>query len=368
MGIEMINGGALTTVQDRGRYGGQETGMAVCGVMDQRSAALANFLVGNAEDEAVLEATVLGPSFRVTEDNFLAVTGGDLRPELDGVPLAPYTAVFVRAGQVLSFGGPSSGCRAYLAFAGGLDVPLVMGSRSTDLRAGIGGLGGRKLTAGDRIGFRSPKHVLPNLSRRNMAPEDFSPTEHVLRVVMGPQDDYFSEEGIHTFLESVYTVSGETDRMGCRLDGPKISHRLGADIITDGISLGAIQVPSGGTPIIMMADHQTTGGYTKIGAVISEDLPILAQSVPGHRIRFCRVGIEEAQDLYCRGRERLMQIQKELNEETALLEEETAIGIAAAAAENMKGWSKAGTYRIVVNGKEFFVDLEREEKLFRERK
>ena len=250
MGIKFASGGFLTTVQDMGRTGYQESGMSVSGVMDQRSAAIANILVGNDENEAVLEVTLMGPMMEFTEDNIIAVTGGNLVPKVNGKDLPMYQAVLVQ-----------------------------MGSKSTNLKLKVGGYQGRKIGSGDEIGFAAPKTTLPNMRKRKVTPEDFSQTEKTIRVVMGPQDDCFTEKGVETFLSSTYAFTNESDRMGCRLEGEVIEHKNGGDIITDGIAFGAIQVPSHGQPIIMMADHQTTGGYTKIAGVISVDLPLVAQSI-----------------------------------------------------------------------------------------
>lgn len=365
MGIRILNGGFLTTVQDMGRYGSQETGMAVSGVMDTRAAALADILVGNDENEAVLEVTMMGPIMEFTEDELIAVTGGDLGAKVDGNPLPRYEAVLIKAGQTVSFGGMYGGSRAYVAFAGGLDVPVVMGSRSTNLKAKIGGIEGRKLGAGDEIGFRSPKTWLPNMAARKLLLPELSSREHTLRVVMGPQDDCFTEEGISTFLGSAYTISNEYDRMGCRMEGPVIAHKNGGDIITDGISFGAVQVPSHGNPIVMMADHQTTGGYTKIANVISVDLPVLAQCMPGMKIHFEKVTVDEAQALYCKEKEEFDALAKRLNTPVEPADDEQAVAIAAASEANKTAWVKAGTYKISVNGKEFLVELEKEVVRFR---
>ena len=313
MGIKIIKAGILTTIQDMGRYGYQETGMAVSGVMDTRSTSIANILVGNDENEGVIEVTMMGPTIEFTADNIIAVTGGDLGAKLDGADFPRYQAVLVKAGQTLSFMAPKAGSRAYIAFAGGLDVPVVMGSKSTNLKSKIGGLDGRKLENGDEIGFSAPKTSLPNMEKRKVAVPDFSAKEHELRVVLGPQDDYFPQSSIDVFFNNEYTISNEYDRMGCRMQGPVIKHKIGGDIITDGISFGAVQVPSHGNPIVTMADHQTTGGYTKIGNVISVDLPILVQCMPGHKIRFKSVAIEVAQYWYCREKKELNELKAELN-------------------------------------------------------
>ncbi len=366
MGIRLINGGFLTTIQDLGRYGYQETGMSVSGVMDQNSAALANILAGNDPGEAVMEITLMGPKMEFTEDNIIALTGGDLGAKLDGAPLPRYEAVLVKAGQTLQFGGMFGGSRAYLAFAGGLDVPVVMGSRSTNLQSKIGGFEGRKLGSGDEIGFAAPRTWLPRMSKRKLVAEDFSSKELTLRVLMGPQDDAFTKKGISAFLNGTYTITNEYDRMGCRMEGPVIEHIEGGDIITDGISFGAVQVPSHGNPIVMMADHQTTGGYTKIANVISVDLAKLAQCMPGHKIHFQQVDIREAQALYRDWKKQLRELSEALNVQEEPTSDVQAVALAAAASEDRENWSSRGTYRVVVNGEEFLVDLKRETVHFRQ--
>ena len=296
MSITVLNPGLLTTVQDQGRIGYQQFGVSVSGVMDPRSASLANILVGNDEKEAVLECTMMGPQLQFDKANCIAITGGDLMPTLDGKPIPNYTAVKVEAGQVLKFTMPKTGCRAFIAFAGGLDIPEVMGSRSTYMKAKIGGVEGRKLAKGDVIGFRAPKAELKNMNFRSMASEFVPRKEYTVRVVLGPQDDYFTDAGIETFLTQVYSVTAEFDRMGCRLEGAVIQHKDGGDIISDGIAFGAIQVPSSGQPIIMLGDRQTTGGYTKIANVISADFRILGQLKQGDKVRFEKVSVKAAQD------------------------------------------------------------------------
>ena len=296
MSITIVNPGMMTTVQDLGRVGYQQFGVSVSGVMCPRSAILANILVGNEDGEAVLECTMMGPHIQFNTANCIAITGGDLGPTLDGKPIPNYAAIAVQAGQILRFTMPKSGCRAFVSFAGGLDIEPVMGSRSTYMKAKIGGFQGRKLQKGDEIKFRDPKEDLPKLDLRHMAPEFRPRTEYTVRVVLGPQDDYFTDEGIATFLSSVYTVTPEFDRMGCRLSGEVIAHKDGGDIISDGISFGAIQVPSSGNPIIMLGDRQTTGGYTKIAGVITADFRILAQLKAGDKVRFEKVSIAQAQD------------------------------------------------------------------------
>lgn len=295
MSITVLNPGLLTTVQDLGRVGYQQFGVSVSGVMDPRAAAIGNILVGNPQGEAVLECTLMGPQLKFETDEVIAVTGGDLSPTLDGQPVPSYAALAVKAGQTLRFGAPKAGCRAYIAFAGGLDIPLVMGSRSTYMKAAIGGFEGRKLQKGDALGLRAPVAGYANLHQRAIAPEFVPRPVYTLRVVLGPQDDAFTPEGVATFLGSEYTVTNEFDRMGCRMDGPAIQHKNGGDIISDGIAFGAIQVPGSGKPILMGADRQTTGGYTKIATVISADFRLLAQLKAGDKVRFEAVSVQAAQ-------------------------------------------------------------------------
>lgn len=295
-GITILNPGLLTTVQDAGRIGYQAFGVSVSGVMDPRAMNIANILVGNDDNEAVLECTMMGPQIRFDVSNVIAITGGDLGASVDGQPIPTYRAVKVQAGQTLRFTGLRGGCRAFIAFAGGLDIPLVMGSRSTYMKAKIGGLEGRKLQKDDVIGFRDPKETIHNFDIRGFTPEFVPRKEYTLRVILGPQDDMFTEEGVKTFLTETYTVTPEFDRMGCRLDGAVIQHKESGDIISDGIAFGAVQVPSAGKPIIMLADRQTTGGYTKIANVITADFRLLAQMKAGDKVRFEKTSIAAAQE------------------------------------------------------------------------
>ncbi|MCC8105381.1 MAG: biotin-dependent carboxyltransferase family protein [Clostridiales bacterium] len=305
MGILVENGGILTSVQDEGRYGYQKYGMSPAGPMDPRSLYLANILVGNPMGEGALETAFMGLRLRFEEDTVIAVTGGDLTPRLNGTELPMYRAVPVKKDDVLSFEGMKNGCRAYVAFAGGLDIPLVMGSKSTAMRYKIGGYEGRKLEKGDRIGFVNPRPELPNMEKRRLPQEVFPNKETVLRVVLGPQEDCFTEKGRKQFFWYSKTITNEFDRMGCRLECDPIEHKGDGNIISDGIAFGAIQVPTNGKPIIMLADRQTVGGYTKIGSVASVDLSRLAQCKPGDKVRFVQIGLDLAQELYARQMKRI---------------------------------------------------------------
>lgn len=315
MGIIIENPGILTTIQDEGRFGYQQFGVSPAGPMDTKSFRLANILAGNDCGEGALEMTFQGATLRFEEENIIVVTGADMSPNIDGEPVPMYEAVKIPAGAVLAFGMTNgNGCRTYIAFAGGLDIVRVMGSKSTLMRNELGGMNGRKLEKGDRIGFAEPKASLPNMHLRKLAPEVFPKKELALRVVRGPQDYEFTEEECRKFFWYGAKITNEFDRMGCRLEREEPLHHIGdGNIITDGISFGSIQVPPNGQPIIMLADRQSTGGYTKIGSVISVDLPKLVQSMAGYKVRFIEVSIELAQDLYVRQMREFERLDERLN-------------------------------------------------------
>lgn len=283
--------GLLTTVQDRGRYGYQRYGMPVAGAMDLFALEIANILVGNDPEAAALEVTIAGPEIWFPQKALIAVCGGEIQPLINGRPVPLWESVRVGRRSRLSFGALRSGCRAYVAFAGGVVTVPVMGSRSAYLRAGIG----RALRAGDRlpIGGDGRGVVLKK------APGDLIPeykAEIIVRVIPGPEVSRMGPEGARLFLTTPYEVTSRSDRMGLRLKGVPIrfsghSH----EIVSAGIAPGTIQLPADGQPIILMADRQTTGGYARIANVISVDLPLLAQARPGDRLRFRETTIEEAQ-------------------------------------------------------------------------
>lgn len=295
--IKIIKPGLFTTIQDSGRIGFQRYGIPVAGAMDDFAFRIANILVGNDEHEAVLEATFMGPTIEIGFDGFIAITGANMSPKLNGNDILMWRSVEVHKGDRLTLSGASEGVRSYIAFGGGLAVPEIMKSKSTYVRGSLGGYKGRKLMEGDEIPVdvsksktKTPRGIspvyIPRYSKKN-----------VVRVVLGPQDDHFTTEAIDTFLNSEYKITAEADRMGYRLDGPKLTHAKGPDIISDGIVFGSIQIPGHGSPIVMMADRQTTGGYTKIATVIWTDLSILAQMGPGDTVRFQKVSVEESQDI-----------------------------------------------------------------------
>jgi KipI family sensor histidine kinase inhibitor len=293
--IEIIDAGALTTVQDLGRYGFQRYGVPVSGAMDAFALRIANLLVGNAEDAAALEMTVTGPQIEVLDDTVIALAGADMQPEIDDLPAPTWRALPVAKGAILSFRGLRAGARAYLAIAGGIDVPVVLGSRSTYLRSHFGGFEGRALQPGDRL----CRGAAPASIEARSMPASWLPTyvgSHRVRVVPGPQDDLFTARGMQTLVGSAYTIGSQSDRMGYRLEGPRVEHAGAADILSDGTPAGAVQVAGDGMPLVLLADRGTTGGYAKIGTIVSVDLPRLAQSRPGDRIFFDAVSVADAHE------------------------------------------------------------------------
>jgi len=311
--LRIIKPGLLTTIQDRGRFHYQKWGVPVAGVMDEYAFRVANILVGNHEDEGCLEITLLGPVIEFLAPGLVALTGADLGARLNERSCEPWESFRVSKGDILQFTGVRSGCRAYLAAAGGFKIPDVMGSKSTYLRGNIGGLDGRALREGDELEIKSQVKNYELMARAVPAEYRYKQINpQVVRVVLGPQDDAFTQEGIRTFLQSEYTVTHESDRMGCRLDGPRIQHKNEPDIISDGIAMGSVQVPGNGTPIVMMADRQTTGGYAKIATVITADLWKLAQAKPGDCIRFTRVTLAQAHEAYREYENRIKQLPEKL--------------------------------------------------------
>lgn len=284
--------GPLTTVQDLGRSGHLRVGIPASGPMDREAFVLANRLIGNADNAAGLECTLIGPRLAFTDERLIAITGADMAPLLNGAPAPTWEGLPVRAGDVLRLGPARSGVRAYVAVAGGIATPPVLGSRATYVRGRLGGVEGRALRRGDRVPLGPP-----TLARPRRVPPERAPAyggEPEVAVVLGPQDDRFTARGIAALFEAPYEMSPQNDRMGARLRGPFIEHTRGHDIISDGVALGGIQVVGDGQPIVLLADRQSTGGYTKIGTVCSFDIGRIAQTRPGGRIRFRRVTVAEA--------------------------------------------------------------------------
>lgn len=309
--FKVLEPGPYTTVQDQGRYGYQQFGVPPTGVLDMFAYKAANMLVGNSQDPAVLEMTFSGPCLEVLADADISITGAVMPTLLNDQPADNWCSLKVRQGDILKPGMAEKGCRAYLAVTGGIDVPLVMGSRSCYTGAGIGGYKGRPLAGGDIL--CRGQGELCGVFRR--LPQEFIPeysSEIVLRAMPGPQDDFF-DQGMTTFFESEFTVTPQANRMGYRLHGPGIFPRKGMpkSIISEPNLAGGVQIPEDGQPIILLAE-QTMGGYTKIATVISADISRVAQAVPGDKIRFEQVSMETAHELLCRQKELIWQAKDQM--------------------------------------------------------
>jgi antagonist of KipI len=305
--FEVLEPGILTTIQDLGRYGFSQFGVPTSGALDTFSLRVGNLLVGNREEEAVLETTLTGLKIKALKEVVISITGGDLCPIVNGEPLEIWRTHLLVEGDIVHFKKVRAGCRAYVAVGGGFVVLKIMGSCSTYLSGHFGGLEGRKLRRGDilhtlnipsslnKLGLRFPLDWIPSLEK-----------EIPLRIIPGPQNHHFTEEGFQTFCSSSYQVTPQCDRMGVRLEGPRIERRADVEesIISEGLISGAIQVPGDGKPIIILTEL-VTGGYTKIATIISTDLPKVAQLKPGDQVRFKPISIEESHLLLREQEERL---------------------------------------------------------------
>jgi len=297
--LEIITPGILASIQDAGRQGFGEIGVAPSGAADGYACRIGNLLVGNLENAAALEITLMGFQARFLTETVFAVTGADLQPSLNGRALPMWTALKAAPGDIVDLPSPVCGCRAYLAVGGGFHLPAVMGSRSTNIGAGFGGFEGRMLRAGDRLPGCRPAHYLSCAGRSIPDTLKALPvSEWVLRVIPGPQHEQFPAASRRQFYEAAYTVSGKSDRTGVRLEGPTIEKEAGApdSILSEGILCGAIQIPGDGKPIILL-NETVTGGYRKIAVVIAADLPLLGQLAPGDTVRFQETDLSSALDL-----------------------------------------------------------------------
>ena len=293
--IRILEPGPQTTVQDLGRPGRLRYGIPPSGPIDRTAFVVANRLVGNADGAAGLECTVMGPRFEAETPCAIAVTGAEMPVTVNGGQAPAWQTLILKPGDVVKLGAARTGVRAYVVFSGGLDVPPVLGSRATYLRGRLGGLGGRALGKNDRL-MLFPASLPPIRRAAASAIADLSvPPE--IRVVLGPQADRFTDDGIAAFLGGEYEMLPQSDRMGARLKGPRIAHTRGHDIISDGIALGSIQVPGDGQPIALLVDRQSTGGYTKLATVCSFDIGRLGQVKPGQRLHFRAIDLAEAHRL-----------------------------------------------------------------------
>lgn len=293
--FEVIKPGLSTSIQDLGRIGYQKYGIPTSGAMDSFAHRVANLLVGNQEEEATLEIMLMGPQLKILQDTVVAIGGADLSATIDGKPLYPWKSFRVYAGQILSFGRPVNGTYAYLAVSGGFFAEEVMGSKSTYAQANIGGLDGRILQKGDtllsadvelksiRAGRYLKKTDVPNYEQHRP-----------IRVIAGPDIFAFSDKTYQQFYQESYRITEQSNRMGYRLEGKALSHADRADIISDAVLPGTIQVPANGQPIVLLSDRQTTGGYARIATVITTDIPLLVQRKIGSEIQFLSVSLERA--------------------------------------------------------------------------
>lgn len=305
MSIHVIKPGMLSTFQDLGRTGYQHLGVPVAGAMDARAHRLANLLAGNAQDMATMEITVSGPVLRFDQPACIAICGADLSPHLRNKPIPLNRPIALKAGSELSFGERRHGARCYLAVFGGFTVANVLGSASTYLRSSMGGWHGRALRKGDQLELNTNlmSSGLTALSRKLWDIEVYLPAalastpRRTVRIVKGPQWKEFSPESCAAMITQPFRISPDSERMGYRLQGPAITLSEPRQMISEATSFGTIQVPSGGQPIVLMADRQTTGGYPKIANVAAVDLPLLAQMLPGDTVRFEPISLDHAQEL-----------------------------------------------------------------------
>lgn len=293
MALKIINPGLFTTVQDLGRYGYESYGFTPAGVMDYESYYLANALLGNDYNCGVLELTLYGITFEVLHSTSMSSAGAEMELTINEEPFETGTAVDLVKGDIVKFGGVKKGARTYIAFSGGLDLPKELGSYSTHTRSKMGGYKGRVLKAGDILPVKGKtvEHNFPVITK--VLTED---TE--IRFIPGQQNDRFDSVNKRIFTESEYTLTKDSDRMGCRLEGPAVESADDDDILSEPTQFGSIQVPKNGQPLVLLADRQTAGGYKKIGTVAKVDLPKIAQKKPGEKITFTEVSVDEASQLY----------------------------------------------------------------------
>lgn len=327
MSIKIRKSGMLTTVQDQGRIGYQKYGIVTSGAMDPLASRITNLLVGNQAGAAVLEMTLMGAEIAFQQDALIAFGGGDMPASIDDVPVHSYRSIYITKGSVLRFGNIKRGCRVYLAIAGGFDIPVVMDSYSTYLRAAIGGFDGRPLKKGDELSFGSfPIHaekLFHELREQAHSDSTFQevdwgisskflpalPKSPVVQAFKGRQYSWFTQESGDTFFSEPFEITPQSDRMGYRLQGPRLELAESKDLLSEAVTFGTIQVPSDGNPIILLADRQTTGGYAKIAQVATVDLPILAQLKPGDAIHFKEISYKESQALHMEMERELRKLQ-----------------------------------------------------------
>ncbi|ODT43637.1 MAG: hypothetical protein ABS70_07550 [Nitrospira sp. SCN 59-13] len=298
--IHVLHPGLFTTVQDLGRSGYQRFGVSVSGAMDPWALMVGNRLLGNPDQAAGLEITLHGPELLFEQALRIAITGADLSPTSNGIAIPMWTVVAMPAGSRLQFGMRQQGARAYLTVAGGITGPMILGSLSTHVRSELGGLAGRAVKKWDRFCVGpAPRAAAQSIGRalaeRYRPRYTKSPT---VRVMPGPQFDCFTDDAIRVFTSSPYRVTTESDRMGYRLEGAELPHRVSAEIVSEAVCVGSLQVPSNRQPILLMADCQPTGGYAKLATMIDADRSLAAQLAPGDCLSFRMISAEKASELF----------------------------------------------------------------------
>jgi len=326
--ISVLSPGLLTTIQDLGRHGYQKYGVIVSGAMDTYAMRLSNILVGNEENEGVLEITLVGPSLKLEKGTLFSITGGDLSPTINGKKISKGRPIYLNNDCILKFGSCKAGCRSYLAVAGGFDVQKIMESKSTYLRAQFGGFKGRSLRKDDiiRIGVQNSSSIkiIKKLEEINGKGDFVSPSWYiknfmikntestVIRVFEDRQFNKISEESINIFFSSKFKIDSRSDRMGYRLSGEKIEFKEKLEMISEEVSIGTIQIPPDGNPIILLADVQTTGGYPKIAHVASADIQKIVQLKPNDKIEFKKITLKEAEKLYFEREKYILELKKSI--------------------------------------------------------
>lgn len=313
MGIKVIKGGMLMTIQDLGRNGYRKDGIIVSGAMDTLALQIGNLLLGNQIGEAGLECTLSGPKLLFETDQLVAITGGDLSPTIDGLPVKMWRPLFVPKGATLSFGAAIKGCRSYLTVFGGFDLPKVLGSYATYLKAGFGGYNGRALKNDDELIFKKIYQHKGDTFKWSVNLKLYPELDdQEIRVMKGPEFELFTSQSIASLWNSNYMISRAADRMGYRLEGEALQMSKPSEMLSSAVAFGTVQVTPDGAAILLMADHQTTGGYPRILHVITADLTKLAQMQSGQQIHFKLVSLVEA-TLALREREKqLMQLKQTL--------------------------------------------------------
>jgi len=326
--ITVLNPGLLTTIQDLGRCGYQKYGVIVSGAMDTYAMRLSNIVIGNEENEAVLEITMVGPVLELQKGTLFSITGADISPTIEGKAVPMNRPIYLKEDCTLKFGACKSGCRSYLAVAGGFDIPIVMDSKSTYLRAQLGGVEGRALKKSDviNIGVKSTisSRIISNLMETKWE-DDFVTSSWyvkyytkrnykstVIRVFEDRQFKYISDESINKFFRSEFNIDTKSDRMGYRLSGPKIELKEKLEMISGEVSMGTIQVPPDGNPIILLADKQTAGGYPKIAHVASVDIQRIVQLKPNEKISFKKITLKDAEKLFFQREKYISDIKKSI--------------------------------------------------------